>query len=173
MLVRREVFDQVGLLDERFGLGCLEDDDLCRRALAAGYRSVVARDAFVHHFGHRSFVAAGVDQDALYQRNLVLYRRKWAAADGVPDGAPAPGLTSIIILTHNQLEFTRGCVESVRRYTNEPYEFVFVDNASADGTQDYLRAVSNSTLVTNAENRGFPAAPTKGSERRGGTRSCS
>jgi GT2 family glycosyltransferase/2-polyprenyl-3-methyl-5-hydroxy-6-metoxy-1,4-benzoquinol methylase/tetratricopeptide (TPR) repeat protein len=162
LLARKEVFDRVGLLDERFGLGCLEDDDLCRRARRAGYQCLVARDAFVRHLGHRSFAAAGVDQDALYQRNLVLFRKKWEAEDGLPAGTLDCGLTSIVVITHNQLAFTRGCVESVRRSTAEPYEFVFVDNGSTDGSPDYLRSVPNATVVANPENRGFPAAANQG-----------
>src|SRR5262249_55774355 len=46
--------------------------------------------------------------------------------------SPAPikdyGLTSIIILTHNQLDYTRACIESIRQYTDEPYELIVVDN---------------------------------------------
>ena len=28
----------------------------------------------------------------------------------------------------------RQCVDSIRAHTNEPYELIFVDNASTDGT---------------------------------------
>ena len=31
-------------------------------------------------------------------------------------------LTSLVIVTHNQLDFTRLCVESIERHTSEPYE---------------------------------------------------
>jgi tetratricopeptide (TPR) repeat protein len=57
------------------------------------------------------------------------------------DAAPAPppdhGLTSIIIVTHNQLGFTRLCLDSIRQLTDEPYELILVDNGSDDGTADY------------------------------------
>jgi GT2 family glycosyltransferase len=49
LLMRREVLDNVGLFDGRFGPGCFEDDDYSRRTRQAGYRLVIARDAFVHH----------------------------------------------------------------------------------------------------------------------------
>jgi GT2 family glycosyltransferase len=44
-------------------------------------------------------------------------------------------LTSIIIVTHNQLEFTRLCVESIARHTSEPYELVFIDNGWVAGAE--------------------------------------
>jgi GT2 family glycosyltransferase/2-polyprenyl-3-methyl-5-hydroxy-6-metoxy-1,4-benzoquinol methylase/tetratricopeptide (TPR) repeat protein len=162
LLLRREVIERVGLLDERFGLGCLEDDDLCLRARRAGFTCVLARDVFIRHLGHRSFHGAGVDQDALYQRNLLLFRKKWEAEDRLPPGTLDWGLTSIIIVTHNQLAFTKGCIDSIRLVTEEPYEFVLVDNGSTDGTAEYLPTVPNARVVLNPENRGFPAAANQG-----------
>lgn len=162
MLVRREVVERIGLLDERFGLGTMEDDDFCLRARRAGFRAAVAQDSFIHHIGHQTFRGAGIDFDKLHQKNLELFRSKWEKEDGLPPGSLDFGRTSIIIVTHNQLEFTRQCVESVRRYTNEPYELIFVDNASTDGTVEFLKSISNSTLIANPVNRGFPAAVNQG-----------
>jgi GT2 family glycosyltransferase len=77
LLIRREVVDRIGLLDERFGIGNFEDDDYCRRARAAGFRLAIATDAFVHHFGGRTFIGSGVDHGALMRRNERLFREKW------------------------------------------------------------------------------------------------
>jgi GT2 family glycosyltransferase/tetratricopeptide (TPR) repeat protein/2-polyprenyl-3-methyl-5-hydroxy-6-metoxy-1,4-benzoquinol methylase len=80
----------------------------------------------------------------------------------VPDALPEHGLTSIVILTHNQLDFTRLCVDSIRERTQEPHELIFVDNASTDGTLDYLRSFPGARVIANTENRGFPAAVNQG-----------
>ena len=72
------------------------------------------------------------------------------------------GLTSIIIVTFNQVEFTQQCVESVRRMTDEPYELIFVDNGSTDGTVAYLESVGAARVIRNQVNRGFPAAVNQG-----------
>lgn len=49
--------------------------------------------------------------------------------------APVPGkLVSVIIPCWNNLEYTRRCVESVRRWADVPYELILVDNGSTDGT---------------------------------------
>jgi GT2 family glycosyltransferase/tetratricopeptide (TPR) repeat protein len=79
------------------------------------------------------------------------------------------GTTSIVIVTHNQLEYTRTCVESIRRLTDEPYELIFVDNASTDGTVDYLKSLPGALILTNDENRGFPEAANQGIEAAGGS----
>ena len=38
VLIRRELVDLIGLLDEGYVLGNFEDDDYCMRATLAGYR---------------------------------------------------------------------------------------------------------------------------------------
>lgn len=77
LLFKREVLDAVGLLDERFGIGCFEDDDFCRRAIAAGYLAVIARDAFIHHFGSVTFQSSGADLGQVLRNNQQVYRDKW------------------------------------------------------------------------------------------------
>jgi GT2 family glycosyltransferase/tetratricopeptide (TPR) repeat protein len=84
LLIRREVIETIGLLDERFGMGCYEDDDFCRRAIQAGFRAVIARDAFVHHFGSRTFMATGVDFRALMERNRQIFEEKWSGESSRP-----------------------------------------------------------------------------------------
>lgn len=81
LLVRRDLINQIGPLDERFEIGCFEDDDWCLRALSAGKRCVIARDTFVHHFGGRTFVGSGMDFSAIMARNEALFRRKWRPSD--------------------------------------------------------------------------------------------
>jgi GT2 family glycosyltransferase len=53
MLVRKEVFERVGLFDERFFFS-FEDIDFCLRARRAGFRSIVAGEAVAYHAGSRS-----------------------------------------------------------------------------------------------------------------------
>jgi GT2 family glycosyltransferase len=79
---RREVFDRIGPLDERFGLGTLEDDDYARRAAAAGLGLACAEDVLVHHFGEASFgrlVPSGRYVELL-DENRRLFEEKWGDA---------------------------------------------------------------------------------------------
>src|SRR5207249_888089 len=95
LLARREVLDQVGGFDERFGLGFFDDDDLGRRVRQAGLKLLIAQNVFVHHFGSRTFTGLGIDCAKQLRDNLELFMAKWgpqaAAPYRLPDGAkPAP-----------------------------------------------------------------------------------
>ena len=69
MFVRRALIDAIGAFDMAFGLGYGEENDFCLRAARAGWRNVLADDAFVVHMGGRSFAG---QKDALSPRNLAL-----------------------------------------------------------------------------------------------------
>jgi GT2 family glycosyltransferase/Tfp pilus assembly protein PilF len=79
LLVRREVFEQVGNFDEQFGLGFFDDDDLCVRAREAGFQLLVAEDVFVHHFGNRTFRGLGIDCKKLLVGNFERFKNKWGS----------------------------------------------------------------------------------------------
>jgi len=76
--IRRQVWQEVGGLDQAFGLGMFEDDDFSRRLRRAGYRLACRRDSFVHHWQQASFQLLDRDQYlALYERNRRYFREKW------------------------------------------------------------------------------------------------
>ena len=87
----RRVYEDVGPLDERFGVGLFEDDDYSRRVREKGYGIRCARDAFVHHWQMASFRKIGKDEYfALYAENKRKYEEKWRAAPAAAPAAPAP-----------------------------------------------------------------------------------
>ena len=77
--MRREVLDQVGWLDEAFGIGMFEDDDYSRRVQAAGLRTVCAEDSYIHHYGQASFKAliASGEYQRLWDKNQAYFESKW------------------------------------------------------------------------------------------------
>ena len=50
-----QVFEKIGLLDEKFGIGTYEDDDYCHRARELKIPLYIARDVYIHHWGSASF----------------------------------------------------------------------------------------------------------------------
>jgi GT2 family glycosyltransferase len=90
MMIRKEAREKIGLFDESFGIGNYEDDDYCMRAIFAGYRVCVALDAFVFHYGSRTFTGMGVTDDKwrdLLDSNERRFLAKWRGA--CPDSTAA------------------------------------------------------------------------------------
>jgi len=77
LLMKRAVYDAIGGLDERFGLGLFDDDDLAERARRAGFELAVAHDLFIHHFGSRTFAGNRIDAEALLDENAPRIAAKW------------------------------------------------------------------------------------------------
>ncbi|SFD66926.1 Glycosyltransferase, GT2 family [Paenibacillus catalpae] len=78
MLFSRTLILKIGMLDEQFSPGHFEDDDYCYRANRAGYRVVIAKDAFVYHHGSASFGSYAEDEiKQLLERNRQLFMNKW------------------------------------------------------------------------------------------------
>ena len=78
LLLRREVFAEVGPLDERFAPAWFEDVDYCRRLAAAGHTIFVVPEARARHFGGASLEHIPFAEFiALWYRNMWLYARKW------------------------------------------------------------------------------------------------
>ncbi len=188
LMVPRRVFDEVGLFDETLVLGN-DDLDFSWRLGLAGKKLLIATDVFVYHRGQVSFgsrpraetdaaVEASTDRlylklEAHYGRGRVppgrdLWGIEWfrptalaGREEARPDG-PAPR-TSIVIPVHDQLSYTKLCLENLRRFTKAgEYEIVVVDDGSRDGTAEFLSGEKDVRVVTNPSNLGFPAACNRG-----------
>jgi GT2 family glycosyltransferase len=80
--LRRDVWDAIGPLDERFEIGMFEDDDYAMRVRATGCRVACAEDVFVHHFGQASIgrLASSGEYGRLFHANRVRWEEKWGTA---------------------------------------------------------------------------------------------
>lgn len=183
MMLSRQVLEDVGLLDPELFLGN-DDLDMSWRLRQKGYSLRVATDVFVHHVGQVSFNTEPSEKTRrLVQESTDVLARKlvkhygpgkvpsamelwgitwFTPSVGILDGGP---LTSIVVLTYNQLPVTRLCVESVFRHTRD-FELVVVDNGSSDGTVEYLRTLeaqhANVKILLNPSNRGFAGGCNQG-----------
>lgn len=126
--------------------------------------------------GGRAFAAA-VDQAlgargdaaAIQRRQSFAASQTWAhraaALDEVLAALPEPRI-SVVVLTYNNLAFTQACLFSVEAYSAYAnLEVIVVDNASSDGSREWLQAWAAEPsaagharrLVLNPENLGFAA----------------
>lgn len=71
---------------------------------------------------------------------------------------------SVIILSYNQKNFLKRCIDSVINQEHKPYQIIVVDNASSDGTVDFLKNF-NLTVIKNSCNLGFAKAVNRGIEK--------
>jgi len=81
LAMRRDVWERLGPLDERYEIGLLEDDDYSERARRAGYHVRCADDVFVHHFSEASFgklIPTG-EYAQILQTNKRRFAEKWGA----------------------------------------------------------------------------------------------
>jgi len=89
---------------------------------------------------------------------------------------PSKKLVSLVILTHNQQVYTQQCLQSIFACTQEPYELIFVDNHSTDGTVAYLEGEKKTwhqdekkakyckdfKIIKNQQNLGYAAGNNQG-----------
>lgn len=76
MLIKKEVLDKVGLLDEIYFPGNFEDDDYCFRIINAEYKLLLCHDTFVHHYGSASF-STDSSYNEILQKNKRKFEEKW------------------------------------------------------------------------------------------------
>jgi GT2 family glycosyltransferase len=129
--IAREVIAKIGPLDEQFvGYG-FEDNDYCRRALAAGFHLAVWDGCVVEHKDASSTYRARSDFRGLLDANRKLFERKWRGANADVD---------ILFLACNRLEFTRETFEAL--IVNTDWNLVntlfVIDDGSSDGTREWL-----------------------------------
>jgi GT2 family glycosyltransferase/glycosyltransferase involved in cell wall biosynthesis/tetratricopeptide (TPR) repeat protein len=75
--LRRAMIDELGPLDEAYGIGFFEDDDYCMQAARANWKIVIADDVFVHHHHSASFDALGAAAGEQMAKNRQLFESRW------------------------------------------------------------------------------------------------
>jgi GT2 family glycosyltransferase len=65
----------------------------------------------------------------------------FSSSQGMPT-AKTDALATVIVSCCGQLEYTRLCVPSLLRFTRQPYELLFLDSDSRDGTAEYLEGLA-------------------------------
>ncbi len=77
VMLKKEVIEKVGFLDEDFKYGGYEDNDYCLRAKIKGYQLVVNGNVFVHHYGERAASKLPIDYGENLKKNKEIFKKKW------------------------------------------------------------------------------------------------
>ncbi|HFB52652.1 MAG TPA: glycosyltransferase, partial [Anaerolineae bacterium] len=162
MLVKKEVFTEVGGFDEAYWNG-YEDVDFCFKVGQAGYDIYYQPESVVIHYESQS----GAERHLREDDNLQLLQKRWREKI-IPDYVQTAEKeiypnAAIVIVTYNSENSIRACLDSVLENTHTAAEIVVVDNASADGTRDILAQYGGRIrTILNNENLGFSAACNQG-----------
>lgn len=170
MLMPVSVARHIGLFDESLGAYGFEDKDFCERVKQAGYDIAIANRSFVEHRGRLTLIENHIDWQRLATASSIKFAQKWNMQTAAiqPISPPAPKSIakkpkiSIVIITHNRLDMTAPCIESLMQ-TTEEFELILVDNGSEDNTVDWVRkTVRSAKIIKNDRNMGVPIARNQG-----------
>ncbi len=138
-LIKKDVVEKIGGLDEIFSPGNYEDDDFCLRAQIAGFKTIIAQDVFIHHYGSKSFTAEGTDK---YKERLEINQKKFVDKwGGTPEeiwlkGKQIKGRN--IMITLNKNEFVENLERALSLIEEKDYTAAvkYLDNSIATYDQN-------------------------------------
>jgi GT2 family glycosyltransferase len=125
---------------------------------SSGARVALGGEADVRIVFDEDHGADGYDESVVRLPPGTSWPARWAALDkAIRASWPR---ASVVVLTHDNLAFSRMCLASVLENTDYPnYELIVVDNASSDGTvaelQRLERTVPIVRTILNNHNAGF------------------
>ena len=166
VLLRRTVLEQIGgTLDEQFGLGFFEDDDLGMRVRQMGLKLLLAKDVYIHHFYNQTFRVLGIDVQRQLSDNLERLSSKMGRRSGfcvqIPkhpaadrssvlakSEAPTTRLRlpvpperpkiSLCMIVRNEERNLHDCLDPLRGLVDE---IIVVDTGSTDNTRTVARSL--------------------------------
>ena len=84
-LIRREIIEKYGFLDEHYQIGMFEDDDYAKVVENAGYKMYIAEDVFVHHVNNASFKKLETKEyKEIFDKNKSYFEEKWSTKWKMP-----------------------------------------------------------------------------------------
>ena len=191
LLIKRKIFKQIGLFDEKFALGYGEENDFFMRAKRKRYKAVCCDDAFVYYYGKKSFGDSSnmkVYQTRAYKKFLrdywdryersikrfnknspLIYLRTKLLMKISEISPEYRDKVSIIMAVYNRENFLEEAISSILRQNYSNFELIIVDDGSTDNSLNIARKFASRDkrikIVLLNENKGFAAARNEGLKR--------
>ncbi|MEW6654898.1 MAG: glycosyltransferase family 2 protein, partial [Bacteroidota bacterium] len=136
VVIRRDLIDLIGYLDENYIKGNFEDDDYCMRARLAGYKLAIAKNSFVYHKGSITFKINQISHTQYMQTN----REKFFLKVGRLSTSFYPtkysnnkkGELSVIVRTKDRPVLLKNALNSLANQTYRGFEVVLVNDGGVD-----------------------------------------
>ncbi len=83
VMLRREVIEEIGFLDEIYGFGYYDDDDYCERIYRSGYFGAICCYVLIEHGAEKTFSKKYKDlnwqkkKKEIYTKNLNIFQKKF------------------------------------------------------------------------------------------------
>lgn len=85
--------------------------------------------------------------------SAALWNLRVTVPTPTPETPPRPPRIAAVVVTHNRLALLQECITAIRAQTRPVDEIIVVNNASTDGTLEWLQQQSDLTVITQ-ENSG-------------------
>ena len=140
VMLQRSLIDKIGGLDEGYIRGNFEDDDYCLRALGAGYKIGIVRNAFVYHYGSATFKDNNMDYVQYFEENRTRFINKVSRLstsynlNATPKFSDTP-IASVIVRTVDRPQTLKKALNSLVNQTEKRFEVVLVNDGGPNLTE--------------------------------------
>jgi GT2 family glycosyltransferase/glycosyltransferase involved in cell wall biosynthesis len=101
ILIEKNTFELLGILDEGFEIGMFEDDDYVRRIQNSGFEVGICYDSYVFHKISSSFnLMNSEERNRIFLANKKIYEKKWGPWNPHKYLKPLPDISKIMINQH-------------------------------------------------------------------------
>jgi GT2 family glycosyltransferase len=149
LVMKSELINIVGKLDETFNHGGYDDDEYCKRIREKGFKILIAEDVFIYHKSGASFSSAkNPDFDLRFlmpigRRKLL---RKWFTDKNEKKILEQENpLVSIIMTTMNRKKIIRSSINSVINQTYDKWELIII-NDGGENIQEVINTFDDSRI---------------------------
>ncbi len=174
LLIKREIFNRIGLFDEKFELDYGEGSDFCMRAKRQGYGAVCCDDAFVYHYGKNS-IADSPDKEVHHTRaikngdNSLSYLRTKLLTKISGISPEYRDKVSITMPVYNSEKYLKEAISSVLNQSYSNFELIIVDDGSTDNSlniaREFVEQDKRITVITLKEHKAGAVARNEGLKR--------
>ncbi|MHB8192965.1 MAG: glycosyltransferase [Bellilinea sp.] len=167
VMLRKELTDIVGYLDEGYQKGNFEDDDYCMRVRMAGYKLAIAKNALVYHHGSATFKINEISHSSFMESNrarfyekagrIAVSKRPWVLSTSKP-------VVSVIMRTKNRPLRLEKALRSLANQTFNQFEVILVNDGGEDveNVISPYRKVFQITYINHESSKGRTAAINSG-----------
>ncbi|HBN95013.1 MAG TPA: hypothetical protein DDZ66_01835, partial [Firmicutes bacterium] len=138
VMIRRQLVDLIGVLDESYIRGNFEDDDYSLRTTIAGWKLGIVRNAFIFHHGSATFKSNKMEYAKHFEENRIKFFSKVDRLSVTPlrlstfKKKEQTPVASVILRTVDRPRTLMLALNSLANQTRKDFEVVLVNDGGPD-----------------------------------------